>query len=206
MAVRLNVIMVHAPAGTNAAQRLTEAVVGELIGLSGIDLTLIDQIAQIDPTSTDYLTLDSLSGDVAVLAWRPVAESIRSLSELGFRGSRARHAHDRAGPDAGRSRSIYGYDLSEFDSPQQVCAALSDLLDARQVRTYSLEGLISDRPPLAAKKNAADASQGAPKTSESSAPQHLGDASPGPTSTGRSPGKPRLDLDDLVDQLDCFDP
>ncbi len=206
MAVRLNVIMVHAPAGVAAAQRLTEAVVGELIGFAGIDLTLIDRIAQVDPTSTDYLTLDSLSGDVAVLAWGPVAESVRSLSELGFDGSRARHAHDRTAPDAGASRHIYGYDLSEFDSPQQVCAALSDLLAARQVRTYSLAGLISERPLSVTEKNADNSRQPAAKTSESSAPRHLGDTSPDPAPAGGSPGKPPLDLDKLVDQLDWFDP
>ena len=57
MAVRLSVIMVHSPPPTSTAQQLAQGVVGELIGLPGIDLTLVEPLDRLQATSTDRLTL-----------------------------------------------------------------------------------------------------------------------------------------------------
>ncbi len=80
MAIRLSVIMVHAPP-TAGAERTAQSVVGELIGLNGIDLTLVGPLAQLDETSTDRLTLASLSGDVAVLDWQRPEEIVARTSQ-----------------------------------------------------------------------------------------------------------------------------
>ncbi len=202
MAVRLNVVMVHPPKNSRAAQRLSEQVVGRLIGLAGIDLTLIDPMDQIQPTSTDCLTLTSLSGDVALLAWQPIGEVIRSLDGLGFDGSRARHAHDLEAPVANSSRRVYCYDLRAFDDSHQLCVALQKLLDSRQVRTFSL-GLSATQPLPGATKSPAAARQPAPEASASADRPCVEDAA---APSAGSPSKPPLDLDDLVNQLDWFDP
>ncbi len=201
MAVRLNVIMVHPPASSTAAQRLSAGVVGELIGLSGIDLTLVEPLDQIDPASADYLTISSLAGDIALLAWCPVAESIQSLAALGFRGSRAAHTHDPDVVNSEPSRRIYGYDLRDFDAAEPLRDALQELLGSRQVRTYSLDIPIPGEPAVRGPAHARVEPSPTAKATESSTSQRIDDADQG----GR-PAKPPPDLDSLVDQLDGFDP
>ena len=212
MPVRLNVLMVHAPIGDASAQFLGETVVGELIGLPGIDLTLIDRLDQIDPASTDQLTLDSISADIAVLAWQPVAETIRLLTATGFNGKRARHAHDQAADAraqaAADSPRIYGFDLHEFDSVQQLCSALAELLASRQVRTYTLESLISkpaSGPAIPDTAKAVELQSSANSPQAPTAETTAADATE-PAAAGRGPSRQPLDLDHLVDQLDQLDP
>ena len=123
MAVRLSVVMVHSPpvsalqvtedepSNRATAQQLAEAVVGELIGLNGIDVTLVGPIAQLAPASTDRLTLESLTGDVAVLAWQCASETMAALAGIDFQGERSPHAHDRdVALPAARIRRIYAFD------------------------------------------------------------------------------------------------
>ncbi len=139
MAVRLSVIMVHSTPPTATAQQLAQQVVGELIGLQGIDLTLVEPFSQLHESSTDRLTLGSLGGDVAVLDWQSPAEILTSLASIDFQGKRSPHQHDREIPSApANSRRIYAYDLSKFSRADDVIAALSRLNADRQVRAFSL--------------------------------------------------------------------
>jgi hypothetical protein len=205
MANRLTVVMVHPPRGNPAAQNLSAAVVGELIGLPGFDLTLVEPLDQIQTTSSDHLTLDSLAGDLALLAWQPAATSVQSLDALGIAGTRMRHANDRdAAAAAAGGRRIYAFDLTTFGSAANVCEALRQLLQSTQIRTYSLQGL---RPTPAAKPahSAAhsDRSSGKATAAAVPSPPPPGDAT---QSRQDQPVKPPLDLDDLVDQLDSLDP
>ena len=55
MAVRLSVIMVHTVPPTLAAGRTAEAVVGELIGRAGIDLTLVGPLAELGESRLEAL-------------------------------------------------------------------------------------------------------------------------------------------------------
>ena len=70
MAVRLSVVMVHSAPATPSAERVAQGVVGELIGLSGIDLVLVGPLDSLSESSTDRLTLSSIGGDIAMLDWR----------------------------------------------------------------------------------------------------------------------------------------
>ncbi len=223
MAVRLNVIMVSSAPQTATAQRVAEAVVGELIGLAGIDLALVDRLDQIQPTSTDFLTLDSLAGDVAVLNWQAAEATVGILNRLGFAGSRARHAHDPEATSPGPSRRIYAYDLNKFDDARRVIAALGELLASRQVRTFSLDGSLAQKPaqPVAEpiQKPAQTVAEPTPPRAadrsgdEKSPDRHiLADpastpAMPHTSSAATDHGGPKktLDLDELVDQLDSLD-
>lgn len=201
MAVRLTVVMVHPPRGSGAAQRLSEAVVGKMIGLPGIDLTLIDRLDQINVESTDHLTLHSLAGDVAVLDWQPVGDLIDSLAKLGFDGCRAVHTHDRDGSAKAGARQIYGYDLREIESAAVVCSAINELLASRQIRTYSLDSLLP-APSTGPAQPSREPRPTAPTEPHLSAPPPQDET---PVEADR-PAKPPLDLDHLVDQLDSFDP
>ncbi len=148
MAQRLSVVMVHSPPASLAASQLAEAIVGELIGLREIDLTLIGPIDQLAEGSSDRLSLESLSGDVALLDWQPPSAIIKSLATLNFVGSRSPHASDPHAGEAASSqkhappqpstRRIYAFDLSQFSQPKAVCDALVRLKGTRQVRTFDL--------------------------------------------------------------------
>lgn len=152
MPARLNVIMIESAPSAGAARRMAEAVVGELIGLSGIDLTLIESLDRISDSSTDKLTLDGITGDVCVLDWQSPESVVKSLNDRGFHGRRAAHPHDQDAvhtasnihasvsdpPPTVSTRRIYAFELSRFPDAKGLCAALSSLRATREVRTFSL--------------------------------------------------------------------
>ena len=207
MAIRLSVVMVHAPLGGAQAQQLAESVVGHLIGLNGIDLTLVGPLAGLRDDSTDQLTLESLSGDVAVLDWASPAEIIDALTSLGFAGARCPHADD---PDAeipaANLRRIYALDLRDFADSNDVVAALQKLHQNRGVKTFSL-----DLAPSVSNDSANRADAPPPST----VPKALGEAPPAPETPEPRPTSSlpphrhdpdELNLDSLLDQLDELDP
>tara|TARA_R110002049_G_scaffold2750_4_gene21881 strand:- start:21913 stop:22689 length:777 start_codon:yes stop_codon:yes gene_type:complete len=142
MPARLNVIMIESAPAAGAARRLAESVVGELIGLPGMDLTLVESLDKLTEGSTDKLTLDSISGDVCVLDWQPPPAIESSLHSVGFLGRRSPHAHDPdmdvSPQDQGSQRRIYAFDLNRFTEAAQLCEALAALRQTLQVRTFSL--------------------------------------------------------------------
>ena len=191
MAVRLNVLMIQPPIGDRSAQQLCEQLVGELIGLAGIDLSLIDRLDQIQPSSTDQLTLEGLREDVAVLGWGAVEQTSAALAGLGFTGNRTRHAHDPEAAQALGARRVYVYDLRQMNAGE-VGAALTRLLVSRQVRTFDLGGISISRSTPDAAGPEADRENSAVET---------------PRDSEQSEAAPEsLDLDRLVDQLDQLDP
>ena len=209
MAVRLNVIMVHSPPASANASQLSEAVVGEIIGRPGIDMTLIGRLDRMSPNSTDRLTLDSITGDAAVLDWRSPQDLMKTLQSIGFDGVRAVHSADRDGTPLPNGRKIYAFDLTRFSDPADVCQSLMKLLSDRQVRTFTL-GKMSDPQPSVP-------SDGPFDTSAQEASCHQNSVEKIPPATRREPRSDidhdhpaktsqSIDLDDLVDQLDALDP
>lgn len=118
---------------------MSEEIVGQLIGAEGIDLTLIGALPGLAETSTDRLSLESLSGDVAVLDWQTPDAVVTGLSSAGFRGQRAPHPHDTEAemPPPG-IRRVYLFDLHRFRDAGELVGALRQLNARRQVRTFSI--------------------------------------------------------------------
>ena len=203
MAVRLNVIMVQTPPAGADAHRLSESVVGELIGRPGMDLVLIGKLDQVAPDSTDRLTLDSMSGDVVILDWRDPAQSVHLLQVAGFEGARALHQHDLKASPVSSARRIYAFDLSQFQDGIEVCKALSELLASRRVQTVSI-GLSPGSRPVAPSLTKNGRSE--PNTFKPAEQNGQGTSQPVNDSASQSRGLSSLDLDELVDQLDDLDP
>lgn len=208
MAVRLSVVMVHAPARTASAERTAEAIVGELIGRNGFDLTLVGPLDGLGESSADRISLGSLAGDVAVLDWQSPADTVAALARIGLTGQRSRHALDPSAPQAtAQQRRIYAFDLTQVSRPGDVIEALCDLKSSCQVRTFTL-GTSSTPPPGSAIQPPVDAPQHLPAASRggSSDIQKTSRREPSPAGSD-SPASPEtLDLDDLVDRLDRLDP
>ncbi|MGB7324968.1 MAG: hypothetical protein WBD31_08845 [Rubripirellula sp.] len=190
MAARLSVVMVHAAPPTATGKRVSERLVGELIGRPGMDLALVGPLGDLPPESTDRLTLESLAGDAVVMAWRPVAETMMDLQAIGISGARALHAGDPDGfsVPAGQRR-IYGFDLSRFIAAEPVLQILQGMLQSSGVKTFSIGS-------LGASGTTGSASQ-ASGLAASPADKPL--PKPFPAKAGG------MDLDDLLDQLDESD-
>ena len=234
MAVRLCVVMVHSPppsakvvvsAGGGSAEQFAEGVIGELIGLSGVDVTLVGPIAHLAETSTDRLTLGSLSGDVAVLDWQSPSDIMSALESIGFEGQRAAHPADRDAPRSESNvRRVYAFDLNAFSQSKRVVAALTELKSSRQVRTFTLGPLplapaTTPQPPhttsvatsesvasVAAESPTNDGSLDRPSARQDSPAGHAASPISGAAASQQTPGGEKLDLDDLLDQLDDLDP
>ena len=150
MAVRLSVVMVHSTPATSTAESVAQGVVGELIGLSGIDLILVAPLDSLTETSTDRLTLSSLGGDIAVLDWRLTRVMQESLKRIGVEGVRTRHAADpdisadavNSGASDAQLRKLYLFNLTEFATAEAVISSLTKLNEARAVRTFSLAPIV----------------------------------------------------------------
>jgi hypothetical protein len=225
LAVRLSVVMVHSPPPSAVAQRKAEQIVGELIGRPGIDLTLVGPLRSLTVNSTDRLTLESLTGDVAVLDWSSPIEIAQSLASIGFTGHRAPHRDDpdapRERPD--RSRRIYAFDLSSFRDATSAIDSLEKLKAEREVRTFSLSPTTKPVEPIAPVvptvgsqlhqeedpgvavsplRQQAVWGLSKPKLTDPPSPEHRsGKMSPAGSGSPKS-----IDLDDLLDQLDELDP
>lgn len=204
MAVRLSVIMIHTPPAGSGKQSLAEAIVGELIGLPGIDLTLIGPIQSLAESSTDRLSIDAITGDVAMLDWQTPQQALSELSTIGFQGRRAPHANDPQPPENGvnAGRRIYSFDLSQVSDASTLVSALIQLRDHRQVKTVAM-GLAPPRQR--------------PTASSSSLPIQPNPRNPVPQTPALSKSKTAdksetqkkseaIDLDELLDQLDQLDP
>lgn len=150
MAVRLSVVMVHCTPATQAAEQVAQGVVGELIGLSGIDLILVAPLDSLSEASTDRLTLSSLGGDIAVLDWRLPEVMHESLRRLGVDGARTRHAADPAASEKKgaevnskvQPRKLYFFNLNDFTDPDVVVSSIAELNAARAVRTFTLAPIV----------------------------------------------------------------
>ncbi|MCP4891346.1 MAG: hypothetical protein GY904_32725 [Planctomycetaceae bacterium] len=204
MAVRLSVIMIHTPPAGSGKQSLAEAIVGELIGLPGIDLTLIGPIQSLAESSTDRLSIDAITGDVAMLDWRTPQQSLSELSTIGFQGRRAPHANDPQPPENGvnAGRRIYSFDLSQVSNASTLVSALIQLRDHRQVKTISM-GLVTprQRPTASSSPIPIHPVPVKPVTIEPASPKSKTADTPETQRKSES-----IDLDELLDQLDQLDP
>ena len=148
------------------AQRMIEEVIGQLMGAEGIDLALIGRPSTLAENSVDRLTLESLSGDVAVLDWQSPGAIIGDLVAVGIDAERAAHPHDAETssklavsvqtsppqPVPASAKRVYAFDLANFAQPEAVIAALQALNQRRQVRTFTI-GLGPNSTAAAAARN-----------------------------------------------------
>ena len=210
MAIRLTVVMIQTPPPTVAAQTLGEGVLGELIGRPGIDMTLIGGLDRQVEDSTDRLTIEALTGDVAVLDWQPAETIASAMRAAGIDGQRWPHPGDPDAPlptAAAAGRRIYALDLNRFDTAEAVCDAVKALLASRQTRTFTLEmpgGAKLRRTPATKPPVPPQPAQATKDRRPNAAPPTV--SSPPPQAASPSDSAAGVDLDRLVDQLDELDP
>ncbi len=141
--MRLSVVLVQTSPAAGVA--LSESLVGNLIGRPGLDLILVDRLDRIAEDSTDRLTLDSISGDFALLDWRSPGDQLQSLQELGIQATRWPHQsdlHAEAISQPSRQKAFL-FDLNQFATADQIIRKLNQLRESLAVKTINLGGLSS---------------------------------------------------------------
>lgn len=204
--MRLPVILVqNAPPGEAA---YAEALVGNLIGRAGLDLTLVDPFERIGEDSTDRMTLEGITVPSAVLDWQSAEDMFKCLARIGMPGTRSPHQLDRcASPVPGDSpRRLFLFDLTVHRSAEEIVAELDRIRQSLAVKTVTLGGLPAAKSTQAVLEKQ-PATSNAPATAAQtpvpiSAPgQEAIDPSKPPVGTLRSDEN----LDALIDRLDDLD-
>ncbi len=134
MAVRLSVLLVQSSRMSGLQSGINAELVFQLMGVPGIDLSIVNSLNPAEIAETDRLLLSSLETDLAVLDWRDADDSLAALATLGVVGARAPHQLDPHTPVAEPgTRRIYLVDLRSGDTPPAVVNAMKQLLDQRRV-------------------------------------------------------------------------
>ena len=205
--MRLPVILVQNPPASGAA--LAEALVGNLIGRAGLDLTLVDRFDALAADSTDRMTLEAITVPSAILDWQSESEMLSSLSAIGFLGTRCAHQLDSAAPAGqfaptgqGRSnRRLFLFDLNRHRDAAKIIAELDRLRSSLSIKTFSLGAIAPPgdaSAPLVQPRDAVNPGDSIAATAAT--PARV-------TSTASMIGLTRSDenLDALIDQLDDLD-
>jgi hypothetical protein len=134
MSVRLNVLLVQSSRMSGLQSGINADLVFQLMGVPGVDLSIVNSLNPAEIAETDRLLLSSFQNDLAVLDWRDVDDSLAALAILGVSGARAPHQLDPTTPAVQTgTRRIYLVDLRSGDSPAAVVSAMKQLLDQRRV-------------------------------------------------------------------------
>jgi len=134
MSVRLSVLLVQSSRMSGLQSGINAELVFQLMGVPGIDLSIVNSISPAEIAATDRLLLSSLETDLAVLDWRDPDESIAALDAVGITGHRSPHQIDpTASPANPGQRRLYLVDLRRGDSVAEVVDAMKQLLNQRRV-------------------------------------------------------------------------
>jgi hypothetical protein len=211
MSVRLNVLLVQSPRMSGLQSGINADVVFQLMGVPGIDLSIVNSLNPTEIAETDRLLLSSLQNDLAVLDWRDADNSLSALAILGVSGMRAPHQLDpnTSAVQLGKRR-IYLVDLRSGDSPAAVVNAMKDLLDQRRVVAVplSIGGLPKPKVPAVTKPVSAPpvVAQPTPTPQQTKTPPVTANGphpDPGQATVRREPSDRELDA--LVDGLNAGD-
>jgi hypothetical protein len=109
-------------------------LVFQLMGVAGIDLSIVNSLLPDEIADTDRLLLTSLQNDLAVLDWRDPDDTLGALQSVGLSGVRAPHPLDPSAPPvAPGMRRFYIVDLRRGDQPAIVAESMKQLLGQRRV-------------------------------------------------------------------------
>src|SRR3984957_76697 len=83
---RLTVVVSQAQGKNPAKRALEEAIVAALILESGLDVSVVPYLYDLDPTHTGRLFLESIQGDMCVLTWNFPRAAFWLLDRDGIKG------------------------------------------------------------------------------------------------------------------------
>jgi len=211
MSVRLNVLLVQSSRMSGLQSGINADLVFQLMGVPGVDLSIVNSLNPAEIAETDRLLLSSFQNDLAVLDWRDVDDSLAALAILGVSGARAPHQLDPKTPSVqSGTRRIYLIDLRFGDSPAAVVSAMKQLLDQRRVVAVPLiiggmakPKMHSATNPVSAPSIVAPPSPTPQPTKAPTVVAHTPHLDGGHASVRREPSD--RDLDALVDGLNSGD-
>ena len=196
--MRLPVILVQHHPASGAA--LADALVGNLIGRAGLDLTLVDRLESIADDSTDRMTLDGITVPSAVLDWQSPEVMLESLSAIEFVGVRCPHRLDPDATQNQQGRRLFLFDLRQFEKADAIVAELDRLKNSLAVRTFSLD-------PIGRNGSTSSKASNQPVANNAKVPVQRSAETPAVEGSIHLSSEPGSDdhLDRLIDQLDDLD-
>ena len=224
MPKRLPIVMIQSRPPQSSGEQLADDIVGNLIGAPGKDLMLVAPLEKLSADSIDRLTLESLQSDAVILDWKTAEDVITSWKGLGLSGSRAPHELDASVASVpAQQRRLYIIDLRTVRSYEHLLAVLAQIQAAGEVKIFSLlpgppglqQAKASSSPEL---QKASVESRGVESSDSSGGNDQdakllpasdaiLGSETPQNYQTGSHTSREnKLDLDDLMDELDKADP
>jgi len=134
MAVRLSVVLVQSSRMSGLQSGINADLVFQLMGVTGVDLSIVNSLNELEIAETDRMMLSALDSDFAVVDWSDLDETLTKLAALGINGIRSPHQLDPDAPAVPLGiRRIYLVDLRNGYKPEEVVAAMKRLLEQRRV-------------------------------------------------------------------------
>jgi len=162
MAVRLNILVLRPSGGGTSWHDQCDDLLGHLLGLPGLDVTLLERLPRPGDGSTETLALESIGGHAACLSWQEPDEVVADLARAGRPMWRRAHAGDSGGDSNGEGVTgagpMYFFDMRQQRDARGTLAELQSLLKTLQVPTFQIAGMSPVRPAVVSPKKAAVAS------------------------------------------------
>jgi hypothetical protein len=229
---RLTVVLAQAQGRNPASRALEESIVAALILESGLDVSVVPHLSDLDAEHTGRLFLGSVQGDMAVLSWLAPLVCSRLLDQNGIKGQfvAAQLAppmeDDEAGePQPGNftevpDRSIYCLDLRRSNSHELYVAEVRRIAqECRQRRLVQSNGAPHQpaivqlgmasiaEEPVGARSDLVAAPPPVSDDTTTGNPEPAVDVPGGlPKRRTQAPQDPKDDLDNLIDSLDSLGP
>lgn len=223
LAPRLTVVVSQSSSRDSQSANLEETLVAELMMTPNLDATMIGPLESVHPDDTDYLCLDSLNHNFAILSWLPTEEVARQWQRLSLSGQIV-HLGDDQSASMPAARRIFHLRLTPGLKAATALDSLQRMAEDRKVRTVNI--LLPGQSLTSPQAQASEARASKPNESQpaaqaiepsSQSPSKLPSPplSPPGSPTRATPSPPQWQedgeeedwahLDQLVDDFDSLD-
>lgn len=195
---RIPIVLFQSPVSTPQRRSLEEQVVTRLLFETGMDVNVVEHLADLEPGGTGLLCLEGLTGDLVLLGWLDRAEAERHLRALQIAGRFGRTTFDPELTDHAQrgGRTLYYLDLQRCASAEPVLSEVLRIREDLTLPTVPLAGLTAPLSPAAPPPAVADRA-----VPPAAPPQSSAAAVPLTRPQGQTALSER-ELERLVDELD----
>jgi NAD-dependent dihydropyrimidine dehydrogenase PreA subunit len=162
---RLTVVLSQAQGKHPAKRALEESIVAALIMEPGLDVSVVPYLYDLDPQHTGRLFLESIQGDMVVLAWMYPRAAFWVLDRDGIKGQfvesqlkspAADEDDEDSEPEPPKGigalgvpdRSIYCLDLRDFGSHEPYVAEVRRIAEECRQRREAMPAAPNAKPPV----------------------------------------------------------
>ena len=212
MAERITVVIAPATSATSVERGFEEQVIAQLLSQPSVDLTLIEDLSQLEHDATGLLCLEGIKGPMVIVTAVPPSVAHALLADQQIQGRSGGLQEGKiivaeTGPQATLSpgvydpmrRTIFCLEIHDFDDPQDLCKAVT-----------MIQNYLADQRVTAGRSDftilSASTTQPSKQTHQSHVTESASAVRPMPRRAepedNGQPSEEQDDIDDLVDELD----